>query len=154
MFERTFTYEGFDGKQYKDTWGFYLSKADLLEIQLGTFVGLDALMKRLIETKNGKEIMAIIKEIILKAVGKPSSDGKHFLRNPEISEDFHQTEAYSQLFEELVMDGEKALAFITSAVPREIGEKMKAELSKRENKDENKDENNNVENNITEFSTK
>lgn len=137
MFERTFTYEGFDGKEYKDTWGFYLSKADLLEIQLGSFVGLDALMKRLIETQNGKEIMAIVKEIILKAVGKPSTDGKHFIRNAEVSEDFHQTEAYSQLFEELVMDGEKALAFITSAVPRDIGEKMKAEMAKRESKEEN-----------------
>lgn len=142
MFERTFTYEGFDGKEYKDTWGFYLSKADLLEIQLGTFVGLDALMKRLIETQNGKEIMAIIKEIILKAVGKPSSDGKHFIRNAEVSEDFHQTEAYSQLFEELVMDGKKALEFITAAVPREIGEMMKAEMAKNNG---NKAENNEAE---------
>ena len=119
MFERTFTYEGFDGKEYKDTWGFYLSKADLLEIQLGTFVGLDQLIKRLIDTQNGKEIMAIIKEIILKSVGRPSQDGKRFIRNQEIRDEFEQTEAYSQLFEELVMDGEKAMDFIISAVPRE-----------------------------------
>jgi len=125
MFERTFTYEGFDGKTYSDTWGFYLSKADLLEIQLGTFVGLDALMKRLIETQNGKEIMAIIKEIILKSVGRPSSDGKRFIRNDEIREEFLQTDAYSQLFEELVLDSEKSLEFIMAAVPRDISEKMR-----------------------------
>ena len=130
MFERTFEYKGFDGKDYKDTWGFYLSKADLLEIQLGTFVGLDALLKRLIETQNGKEIMAIVKEIILRAVGKRSSDGKHFLRNDEIRDDFRQTEAFSQLFEELVMDGEKALDFIASAVPFDVGEKMRADMAK------------------------
>lgn len=135
MFERTFTYEGFDGKEYKDTWGFYLSKADLLEIQLGTFVGLDQLIKRLIDTQNGKEIMAIIKEIILKSVGRPSQDGKRFIRNQEIRDEFEQTEAYSQLFEELVMDGEKAMDFIISAVPREVGEKMKSEIIK--NKVEN-----------------
>lgn len=135
MFERTFNYEGFDGKQYTDTWGFYLSKADLLEIQLGSFVGLDQLIKRLIDTQNGKEIMAIIKEIIMKAVGKPSQDGRRFIRNQEIRDEFEQTDAYSQLFEELVMDGDKALAFITAAVPHEIGEKMKAELEK--NKEEN-----------------
>lgn len=135
MFERTFKFTGFDGKEYEDTWGFYLSKADLLEIQLGTFVGLDALMKRLIETQNGKEIMAIVKEIILKSVGKPSADGKHFLRNDEIRDDFRQTEAFSQLFEELVMDGNKALEFIAAAVPREIGEKMREEMNKDENND-------------------
>lgn len=130
MFERAFTYEGFDGKTYTDTWGFYLSKADLLEIQLGTFVGLDQLIKRLIDTQNGKEIMAIIKEIILKSVGRPSQDGKRFIRNDEIREEFAQSEAYSQLFEELVMDGEKAMAFIIAAVPRDIGEKMKEEIDK------------------------
>lgn len=130
MFERAFTYEGFDGKTYTDTWGFYLSKADLLEIQLGTFVGLDQLIKRLIDTQNGKEIMAIIKEIILKSVGRPSQDGKRFIRNDEIREEFAQSEAYSQLFEELVMDGEKAMAFIIAAVPRDIGDKMKEEIDK------------------------
>ena len=130
MFERAFTYEGFDGKTYTDTWGFYLSKADLLEIQLGSFVGLDQLIKHLIDTKNGKEIMAIVKEIILKSVGRPSQDNKRFIRNQEIRDEFEQSDAYSQLFEELVMDGEKTLSFIIEAVPRQIGEKMKEELLK------------------------
>lgn len=130
MFERKFKFEGFDGKMYEDTWEFYLSKADLLEIQLGTFVGLDALMKRLIETKNGKEIMAIVKEIILKAVGHTSPDGRKFLRNDELREEFQQTDAYSQLFSELVTDPEKVLDFIFGAVPKEIGEKMREEREK------------------------
>lgn len=124
MLERTFTYEGIDGKTYTDTWGFNLTKADLLEIHLGTFVGLDVLMQRLIDTKDGKEIMAIVKEFIHKSVGRPSADGKHFIRNEEIWEDFYQTEAYSQLFEELVLDSEKALKFIAGIVPRVIGKKM------------------------------
>lgn len=127
MLERKFTYEGFDGKIYEDTWGFYLSKADLLEIHLGTFVGLDALMKHLIEAKDGKAIMEIVKEIILKAVGKPSTDGKHFVRNDDVRNDFYQTEAYSQLFEELVTDADKAADFIASIVPKEIGVKMREE---------------------------
>lgn len=130
MFERKFKFEGFDGKMYEDTWGFYLSKADLLEIQLGTFVGLDALMKRLIETKNGKEIMAIVKEIILKAVGHTSPDGRKFLRNDELREEFQQTDAYSQLFSELVTEPEKVLDFIFCAVPKKIGEKMREEREK------------------------
>lgn len=130
MFEREFTFEGFDGKTYKDTWGFYLSKADLLEIQLGTFVGLDQLMKRLIETKNGKEIMEIVKEIIMKSVGHTSPDGRKFLRNEELREEFRQTDAYSQLFTELVTDPEKVLEFIFGAVPKDIGDKMREERAK------------------------
>lgn len=127
MLERKFTYEGFDGKTYEDTWGFYLSKADLLEIHLGTFVGLDALMKHLIDTKDGKGIMEIVKEIILKSVGKPSMDGRRFVRNAEIRDDFYQTEAYSQLFEELVTNADKAAEFIAAIVPKEMGIKMREE---------------------------
>jgi hypothetical protein len=130
MFERKFTYEGFDGKTYEDTWGFYLSKADILEIQLGTFVGLDQLMKRLIETQNGKEIMAVVKEIILKSVGHTSPDGRKFLRNEDLRDEFYQTDAYSQLFTELVTDPEKVLEFIFGAVPKDIGDKMREEYAK------------------------
>lgn len=135
MLERVFTYTGFNGKEYKDTWGFYLSKADLLEIHLGTYVGLDVLMQRLIDAQNGKEIMAIVKEIILKSVGRPSADGRRFIRNQELREEFEQTEAFSQLFEELVLDGEKALDFIASIVPAEMGEKMRAARAEEASKE-------------------
>lgn len=137
MLERTFTYEGIDGKTYTETWGFNLTKADLLEIHLGTFVGLDVLMQRMIDTQDGKEIMAIIKEFIHKSVGRPSADGKRFIRNEEIWEDFYQTEAYSQLFEELVLDGDKALAFIAAVVPRAIGEQMLEAAKKKDTENTN-----------------
>ena len=87
-------------------------------------------MKQLIDAKNGKEIMAIIKEIIMKSVGKPSADGKRFIRNDELRTDFEQTEAYSQLFEELVTDAEKAAAFIAAIVPREVAMKIQEEQAK------------------------
>ena len=132
MLERTFTYTGFDGKEHKDTWCFYLSKADLLEIHLGTYVGLDVLMQRLIDAQNGKEIMAIVKEIILKSVGRPSVDGRRFIRNQETRDEFEQTESFSQLFEELVIDGDKALEFISAIVPAEMGERMKAARAEEE----------------------
>lgn len=132
MLERTFTYTGFDGKEHKDTWCFYLSKADLLEIHLGTYVGLDVLMQRLIDAQNGKEIMAIVKEIILKSVGRPSVDGRRFIRNQETRDEFEQTESFSQLFEELVLDGDKALEFISAIVPAEMGERMKAARAEEE----------------------
>jgi len=125
MYERTFTYKGFDGKTYSDTYNFYLSKADLLEIHLGTFVGLDVLLKQLVETKNGKEIMAIVKEFIMKSVGRVSSDGRRFVRNDEIREEFLETPAYSELFEELVLDPNKVIEFLSNVTPEEVGSKMR-----------------------------
>jgi hypothetical protein len=120
MKQRTFTYEGFDGKMHTDTWNFYLSKADLLEINVESFVGLDALMKRLFDTQNGKEIMAIIREIILRSVGRPSQDGRRFIRNEELRQEFYQTEAYAQLLTEMFENPDKLNEFIISIVPHDM----------------------------------
>lgn len=46
-----------------------------------------------------------------------SSDGKRFEKSEEISKAFEQTEAYSELFMELVTDAEKAAAFINGIIP-------------------------------------
>jgi hypothetical protein len=120
MLERTFVCKGFDGKQYEETYGFYLSRADLLKINLGSFVGLDVLMQRLIDAQNGVEIMNIIDKIIMTAVGRESADHRKFLRNDEIRDEFRQSDAYSQLFEELVTDAEKASQFLISCLPEDL----------------------------------
>lgn len=120
MKERTFVCKGFDGKTYEETYGFYLSRADLLKINLGSFVGLDVLMQKLIDSHNGMEIMNIIDRIIMTSVGRESADHRKFLRNDEIRDEFRQSDAYSQLFEELVTDSEKAAEFLIGCLPEDL----------------------------------
>lgn len=129
MLERSFTYEGFDGKTYTDTWGFYLSKADLIEINYGSWVGIDVLLKQLVANKNGKEIVNIIREMVLKSVGKPSEDGRRFIRNQETRDEFYQTEAYSQLMSELLTEPQKVLDFLVAVMPKDLGEALRESLN-------------------------
>lgn len=129
MLERSFTYEGFDGKTYTDTWGFYLSKADLIEINYGSWVGIDVLLKQLVANKNGKEIVNIVREMVLKAVGKPSEDGRRFIRNQETRDEFYQTEAYSQLMSELLTEPQKVLDFLVAVMPKDMGEALRDSLN-------------------------
>ena len=132
MLERTFTYVGFDGKTYADTWGFYLSKADLIEINYGSWIGIDNLLKQLVNNKNGKEIVNIVKEVVLKAVGRPSTDGRRFVRNEEIRQEFYETDGYSQLMSELLTEPPKVIEFLTAVIPKEMGEKLKESLAEAE----------------------
>lgn len=129
MLERSFTYEGFDGKTYTDTWGFYLSKADLIEINYGSWVGIDVLLKQLVANKNGKEIVNIVREMVLKSVGKPSEDGRRFIRNQETRDEFYQTEAYSQLMSELLTEPQKVLDFLVAVMPKDMGEALRDSLN-------------------------
>lgn len=132
MLERTFTYEGFDGKIYTDTWGFYLSKADLIEINYGSWVGIDNLLKQLVQNKNGKEIVNIVKEVVLKSVGRPSVDGRRFIRNDETRQEFYETDGYSQLMSELLTEPNKVIDFLTAVIPKEMGEKLRQSIEEGE----------------------
>lgn len=132
MYTRTFECVGFDGKKYEETYDFHLSRADLLKINLDSFVGLDVLMKKLIDTKNGAEIMKLVDKIIMTAVGKESQDHRRFLQDESIKKDFRESDAYSQLFEELVTDAKKASEFLMACLPDSIKEAIAQEQAKEE----------------------
>lgn len=126
MLARTFTYKDYNGNTQKETWYFSLDKAELLKMELGAWGGLDALMRRLMREEKPGEIVDMFEKIILGAVGEKSPDGRKFIKNEQIREDFRATPAYSELFYELVMDGEKANAFLKGCMPEDISQAIEA----------------------------
>ena len=70
------------------------------------------------------EIVKTLKAIILKAYGEKSPDGKRFIKSKELSESFAQTEAYSQLFMELMSDAEAGAKFINGILPADIAKQV------------------------------
>jgi len=135
MYTRTFHCIGFDDKPYDVTYDFYLSRADLLKINMDGYWGLEAVMQKLIDTHNGTEIMNILDKIIMMSVGKESMDHRRFMRDEEIKKEFRESDAYSQLFEELCMDAEKAAVFLNGCLPTSVLE----EAAKRKQEAEDKE---------------
>ena len=84
-------------------------------------------MERLLKAERTQEIVEMFKGIILGAVGEVSPDGRRFVKNEQIREDFYRSKAYAQLFVELVSSGEKFSEFLKSAIPEEIRKKMEAD---------------------------
>lgn len=120
MLVRTFNYTDFNGQKRSDTWYFNLSRAELLKMELGAWGGLDAMLKRLMREENPEKIMDMFEKVILSAVGEKSPDGRKFVKNDTIREDFKATQAYSDLFFELVTDPAKANAFLKGCVDEEL----------------------------------
>jgi len=118
MLVKTIKYEDYNGQQREEEFLFNLSKAELIEMELGVEGGLDAKIKRLTQTMNGPEIMKLFKEIIMKSYGIKSDDGKRLIKNEQISLEFTQTEAYSELLMELCSDPEAAANFIKAILPK------------------------------------
>ena len=129
MITRTFTYEGFDGKLYSDTWYFHLNEAESFKIRARNIEGMDGMLRTLSRTNDGGEIMDLIDTIILNSVGKKSIDGRQFIKNPEVRDEFRQTNAYSQLFMELISDSEKASEFMIGILPAKLAAEARKNMS-------------------------
>ena len=128
MLKKTITYTDYNGVERKEDFYFNLSKAEIMEMELSTTGGLSEMIQKVVTSKDTPSIMKIFKELILKAYGEKSADGKRFLKSPELSRSFEQTEAYSNLFMELATNAEAAAKFVNEIVPSDISSQISAEL--------------------------
>lgn len=117
MIKKTYEFEDYNGLKRKEDYYFNLSKAEIMEMELGTAGGLAEMIQRVVNAQDTPSIVKIFKDLILKAYGEKSPDGRRFIKSPELSEAFSQTEAYSMLFMELATDADAAAAFINGIVP-------------------------------------
>ena len=120
MLAQTIKYTDYNGNEREEKFYFNLSKAELMEMQLTTDGGYDEFIKRIVEAQDTPEIVKTFKKIILKSYGVKSEDGKRFIKSEELSTEFSQTEAYSELFLKLGTDAEAAAAFINGVMPKDI----------------------------------
>jgi hypothetical protein len=118
MFKKSIAYVDYDGNERNETFYFNLSKAELAEMELSTEGGLEKLIQKIVEEKDGKKIIELFKTVILKSYGEKSADGRRFVKSQELSESFSQTEAYVELFMELSTSADAASAFFNGIVPK------------------------------------
>ena len=123
MLKETIKYTDYNGVERTEDFWFHLSKAELMEWEMGTTGGLTEMIKRIVDAQDAPAIIKIFKELVLKAYGQKSPDGKRFIKSEELATEFSQTEAYSQLFMELATDADKAAAFVNGIMPSDIAEK-------------------------------
>jgi hypothetical protein len=117
MLKKTMTYTDYDGNERTEDFYFNLSKAEVVEYELSQNGGLINVINKIIAEQDSKKIIEMFKEIILKAYGEKSLDGKRFIKSKELSDAFSQTEAYSDLFIELSSNADAAVAFMNAIVP-------------------------------------
>lgn len=108
MYSKTITYTDFNGTERTETFYFHLSKPELLSLSTDKANQTDL---------NNFEFF---KYIILQSYGIKSEDGRRFIKNDELRNEFEQTEAFSVIFTELAFDSEEAIKFIRGIVPGEL----------------------------------
>ena len=117
MLKKTITYTDYNGNERTEDFYFNLSKAEIMEMEMSTAGGLTEMIQKIVAAQDTPAIIKVFKEIILKAYGEKSPDGKRFIKSEELSTAFSQTEAFSQLFMELATDADAAAKFVNGIIP-------------------------------------
>lgn len=119
MLRKTVTYTDYDGNERTEDFYFNLTRAEITEMEASHNGGLTKMLQKIVSTQDIKRIVEVFKDLVLRAYGEKSLDGKRFIKNQEIRDGFSQTEAYSDIFMELASDADLAATFVNEIIPKE-----------------------------------
>lgn len=120
MLKKLIKYTDYNGVERQENFYFNLNKTELMEMETEVTGGMRQLLEDMMEKQDIPKIMKAFKTIILKAYGEKSPDGRRFYKSEELSTAFTQTEAYNELYMELLSDAKKASQFITALMPEDM----------------------------------
>lgn len=133
MYKKTITFENFEGEKVTKDLYFNLTKAELTKLQLSYKDGFDKYVESIIHPVDGevepKKLMDLFEMLILKAYGVRNEDG--FIKDEQKAKAFMTTEAYSELFMELLSNEKSQTEFFLGIVPKDLAAQAKDELEKK-----------------------
>lgn len=130
MLKKRIEYTDYDNNKREEDFYFNLNKAEIAEMELSKEGGLKKWIEHIIDAQDMPQLIELFKKLILKSYGVKSGDGKRFIKSAELSEEFSQTEAYSELFMELATDEKAASDFVNGIIPADFAEETgKANLT-------------------------
>lgn len=134
MIKKTITYTDYNGLERTEDHYFNLSKTEIVEMENGVSGGFTAKMNRIIAAQDVPAIMKVFKDLILKSYGQKSDDGRRFIKSDTLSEEFSQTEAFSQLYIELATDADAGAKFVNGLLPADLAKEVaKAQANEKQN---------------------
>lgn len=128
MIKKTVTYKDFDGNERTEDFYFHLTEQELTEWELSVDGGLSGVLTRIINSKDNKKIVEIFKDLLLRSYGVKTPDGRGFIKNEEVLNDFKYTQAFSDIYMELATDDKAAADFVNGIIPAGLVEKAREEV--------------------------
>lgn len=119
MWKETITYTDYFGEQRTEDFRFHLSQAECAERQMKYAGGGYAeFLRKIIDAHDAEKIVEYFKQFLLESYGEISPDGRRFMKSPELSKAFSETEAYNILYMRLATDDEYAAEFVKGVLPK------------------------------------
>ncbi len=117
MFAITETYTDFNGNEQTETFLFNLNVSEMMDIDRDE-------IHRILNEGTESEVNRYFRDLLLKAYGKKSDDGKRFIKSKEISEEFESSAAFSDVLFDILSTEESAANFIKKLLPDKVRQKV------------------------------
>lgn len=121
MLKKKITYTDFDGIERSEDYYFNLTKFELVDLEMTTPGGFRYMIEKITAAKDNNSLYKFFKDIVLMSYGEKSDDGKKFTKidkdGHRLSDDFAQTEAFSELMIDLLTDTKAAINFVNGIIP-------------------------------------
>jgi hypothetical protein len=124
MLAKTITYKDFNDVERTETFYFHMNEMELTEWNFSNKEGLVDMLRNIVKSNDANKILSMLKEIILKAYGKKSEDGRRFEKSEEISKEFEQTAAWPIIYKDIAFNDISAIEFIKGVLPSDISSKI------------------------------
>ena len=111
MFKHNIEYTDFNGIERSEDFYFHLSTPEVIRLEAKLGTGIEEYTKTIADQQDLPSLLEFLEDIILSSYGKKTTDGKSFIKNPQLRTEFEYSQAYAELFEELLMNHELAAKF-------------------------------------------
>lgn len=126
MLTKKITYTDYNGVERTEEFHFNLSKAEIMSMEMSVEGGMSSVLNNAIQSMDQTKLFNAFKDLVLKSYGVKSADGKRFIKNDELREEFEQSEPFSIIFMELMTDEKAASDFVNAIIPKDLAAKVQA----------------------------
>lgn len=110
-------YTDWNGVEKEEELCFNITKAELLTMEKMTEGGYHKLLEKLMKEKDVLGLLDEVNKILILAYGIKSEDGKKFVKNDDIREEFVSTAAYDAIWTRIMTDENFAQEFVAKVLP-------------------------------------
>jgi hypothetical protein len=111
MFKHNVTYTDFNGTERNEDLYFHLSLPEVIRLEAEVGKPMKEYVEELTANMDMKKMLDFLEKTLLNAYGKKTSDGKSFVKNKELRHEFEYSQAYAEVFEQLLTNHDLARKF-------------------------------------------
>lgn len=135
MVKKQIIYKDTNGNTITEEFLFNINRHEMIMLEGGQDGGYSQYLETMVATQDVKKLLSTIEEVVTLAYGYKSDDGKSFLKTPERTQAFIQSEAFVELYVELLNNEAYAAEFLVSLLPTDMLKQVVSKEDKGEESD-------------------